>query len=301
MEVKERQERMAEKMWNRRRVLVAGAVSAGLGWMRGASLFAQEKAACTLSPELEVGPYYVNYELMRKDIREDRAGLPLHLKIVLMNAKTCLPLTGAAVDVWHCDAMGIYSGYTKNNPDSMGGPGGPEGRPNEPNGMPPPPPQDGMGHDGPPGMKQTDQETFLRGVQLTGKDGAAEFLTIYPGWYVSRDTHIHLEVHIGGNPGEKKYAGGHVCHIGQIAFPDELSDAVAKLEPYAQHRKARTRLEDDHVFHDDLANVMLRLKLIEPATMAKGFAGEITFWVDPDASPVQAGPGSRGMPIQWTD
>ncbi|ADV81530.1 intradiol ring-cleavage dioxygenase [Terriglobus saanensis SP1PR4] len=285
---------MVGKIWSRRRMLAVGAAGAGWGWMRGTSLFAQEKAACTLSPELEVGPYYVNYELMRKDIREDRAGVPLHLKIVLMNSKTCLPLKDAAVDVWHCDAMGIYSGYTKNNPDSMGGPGGM---------LPPPPPKGAAGgpHYGPPGMKQTDQETFLRGVQITGKDGSAEFLTIYPGWYVSRDIHVHLEVHMGGKAGEKKYAGGHVCHIGQIAFPDDLSDAVAKLEPYAQHKKERTRLEDDHVFHDDLANVMLRLQQIDSSSMTKGFTGEITFWVDPDAMPKQEGPGSGGMPEQWVD
>jgi len=286
--------------WSRRKVLLAGA--AGLAAAR-VPLWAETGNACSLTPELTVGPYYVDYELMRRDIREGRPGVPLNLRISILHARTCAPLVGAAVDVWHCDALGIYSSYTKMNPDAMGPPPGTKERA----GMPPPPPspgEDGMPagpppgshHGRPPQMKTTDNETFLRGVQLTDTDGVAEFATIYPGWYVSRDTHIHLKVHTGGNGTGQKYKGGHVCHIGQIGFPDEISDAVGKWEPYVRHKQARTRLNHDTVFHGDLSNVMLRLSVYNADDPSQGFAGTIAFYVDPDAEPGPEGFGGPGGP-----
>jgi protocatechuate 3,4-dioxygenase beta subunit len=290
---------MGKRKWNRREILAAGVTGAGLAALRGvgggAIAWAKEDTPCALTPELTIGPYYVDYELMRSDIRESKLGVPLHLEIALRHARTCAPLANAGVDVWHCDAHGIYSGYTKYSPDSMGpmggGPGGPP-----PDG-PPPSFDDGFAgghpHGRPPQMKQSDKETFLRGVQFTNSAGIAEFLTIYPGWYVSRDTHIHLEVHIGGASAGKKYRGGHVCHIGQIAFPDAISDQVAALEPYAQHKAERTRLDHDTVFHGDLSGVMLKLEQLDAKDISAGFRGRIIFSVDPEATP---GPDEFGPP-----
>jgi protocatechuate 3,4-dioxygenase beta subunit len=284
-------------------VLLAGAAGFGAATAR-LPLWAETGNACSLTPELTVGPYYVDYELMRRNIREGKPGIPLDLKIAILHARTCAPLAGAAVDLWHCDALGIYSSYTKMNPDAMGPPPGMEG----PDGMPPPPPPGAGGmpagppppggpHGRPPQMKPTDKETFLRGVQLTDAHGAAEFATIYPGWYVSRDTHIHLKVHIGGTGSGNKYTGGHVCHTGQIAFSDEITDAVGKLEPYAQHKEARTRLDQDTVFHGDLSEVMLKLSPKNAADLTHGFIGTIAFYVDPDAQPgPEHFPGPGGPP-----
>lgn len=134
-------------------------------------------------------------------------------------------------------------------------------------------------------MHTTDNETFLRGVQITGKDGTAKFSTIYPGWYVSRDTHIHLKAHTGGHGDHGKYISGHVRHIGQIAFSDALSDQVARLEPCASHKVTRTRLADDTVFHGDLSGVTLHTAQVNPARLADGLHGTITFTVDPEADP----------------
>jgi protocatechuate 3,4-dioxygenase beta subunit len=282
-------------------VLLAGAAGFGAAAAR-VPLWAEAGNACSLTPELTVGPYYVDYELMRRDIREGRPGVPLDLRIAILHARTCAPLAGAAVDVWHCDAMGIYSSYTKMNPDAMGPPPGTKGRA----GMPPPPPpgEEGMlggpppgsHHGHPPPLKATDQETFLRGVQLTDTSGVADFSTTYPGWYVSRDTHIHLKVHIGGNGTGEKYKGGHVCHIGQIAFSDAISDVVSKCEPYVQHKQARTQLDHDTVFHGPLSNVMLKLSAKNAADPSQGFVGTIAFYVDPEAEPEPEGFGSPGGP-----
>jgi protocatechuate 3,4-dioxygenase beta subunit len=65
---------------------------------------------CVLMPELTEGPYYLDLDLVRSDIAEGRPGLPLDLLVTVVDAEACEPIEGAAVDVWHCDAGGAYSG-----------------------------------------------------------------------------------------------------------------------------------------------------------------------------------------------
>jgi protocatechuate 3,4-dioxygenase beta subunit len=66
--------------------------------------------SCVLMPELTEGPYYLDLDLVRSDITEGRPGLPLDLRVDVVDAGSCQPIEGAAVDVWHCDAEGAYSG-----------------------------------------------------------------------------------------------------------------------------------------------------------------------------------------------
>jgi protocatechuate 3,4-dioxygenase beta subunit len=61
-------------------------------------------------PELTEGPYYLDLDLVRSDITEGLPGLPLDLRVNVVDAGSCEPIEGAAVDVWHCDAEGAYSG-----------------------------------------------------------------------------------------------------------------------------------------------------------------------------------------------
>src|ERR1700742_5156038 len=68
--------------------------------------------SCLLTSEQEEGPYYIDGAALRPNVTEGKAGVPLTLRIVLMDAKRCSPLANAAVDIWHCDAVGIYSGFT---------------------------------------------------------------------------------------------------------------------------------------------------------------------------------------------
>ena len=65
---------------------------------------------CVLMPELTEGPYYLDLDLVRSDIGEGRPGLPFDLRVAVVDADACEPIEGAAVDVWHCDAEGAYSG-----------------------------------------------------------------------------------------------------------------------------------------------------------------------------------------------
>src|SRR5216117_3186103 len=74
-------------------------------------------ATCVLTAALTEGPYFVDEMLNRSDIRTDPAtravstGIPLSLTFNVSRVanSACTPLTGAYLDVWHCDAAGVYS------------------------------------------------------------------------------------------------------------------------------------------------------------------------------------------------
>ncbi|MEO1976429.1 MAG: intradiol ring-cleavage dioxygenase, partial [Paracoccaceae bacterium] len=150
--------------FTRRQALVAIAATSGAALMPRA-LVAQtsnllvDAEVCALTPEVTEGPYYVDPGLVRADITEGRAGVPLRLRIQVVDA-ACAPVEGARVDVWHCDAQGLYSGFG----------GGDEGQ------------------------ESAGGETFLRGTLFADTAGVVEFATIYPGWYRGRTTHIHFKV-----------------------------------------------------------------------------------------------------------
>ena len=102
-------------MRRRRRQTLAllGAASSGmLGWPVAAL------PACIVTPAQTEGPFFIDTGLKRSDIRDDTGagarspGIPLalSLRVSAVTASACAPLTDALVEVWHCDAAGIYSG-----------------------------------------------------------------------------------------------------------------------------------------------------------------------------------------------
>jgi protocatechuate 3,4-dioxygenase beta subunit len=66
--------------------------------------------SCVLTPEQTEGPYYVEDSLVRSDVTEDREGVPLSLRLTVQDADSCEPIRNATVEIWHCDALGEYSG-----------------------------------------------------------------------------------------------------------------------------------------------------------------------------------------------
>jgi hypothetical protein len=66
--------------------------------------------ACVLAPEQTEGPYYVDDAAIRRDVTEGKPGVPLTLRLTVVNVASCKPIKGAAVEIWHCDAGGVYSG-----------------------------------------------------------------------------------------------------------------------------------------------------------------------------------------------
>jgi protocatechuate 3,4-dioxygenase beta subunit len=137
------------------RELVDDAGAAGAG----PAAVASGLVSCVLAPEQTEGPYHLDDHKMRRDIAGGKRGVPLTLRLAVLDVTTCKPIKGAAVDIWHCDAGGVYSGTTAS----------------------------------------TESKRFLRGIQRTNAKGVATFETIYPGWYPGRTVHVHVMVYVGGN------------------------------------------------------------------------------------------------------
>ena len=76
---------------------------------------------CVLTPEQTEGPYYVDNDLIRSDITEGREGVPLDMRLTVRDATSCEPVEGATVEVWHCDALGEYSGVNGASGDFLRG------------------------------------------------------------------------------------------------------------------------------------------------------------------------------------
>lgn len=166
-------------------------------------------ATCEVATELTEGPYYFDVDAIRSDIREDRKGTLLRLGVRVRDAGSCEPIENAIVDVWHCDALGIYSGFES---ASNGGGAG--------------------------GGTRSDDNTYLRGAQATNGDGIVEFKTIYPGWYPGRTTHIHAKVHLDKT----------TLLTTQFFTSREFDDVVYAREPYSEDTGRDTFNDGDNIY-----------------------------------------------------
>jgi protocatechuate 3,4-dioxygenase beta subunit len=165
--------------------------------------------ACVVAPELTEGPYYVDVELERSDIRTNTTdnvasqGAPLQLEWIVSQAdgSSCMPMEGVIVDVWHCDALGVYSAVQGNSAN------------------------------------------FLRGFQRTDAQGLAKFTTIYPGWYQGRAVHIHFKIRTDPD------ASAGFEFTSQLFFDDELSRSVFATGVYAQKGPQDQPNSSDQIFN----------------------------------------------------
>ncbi len=195
--------------------------------------------SCIVSPTEVEGPYpYVGGEitnpLQRIDVTGGQTGVPLTLNFTVVNANNnCSIVAGARVDIWHCNKDGYYSGY--GNQTSVNGT------------------QSNVG------------QNWLRGYQLTDASGKAQFLTIYPGWYPGRATHIHLEV----------FVSNVLKKTTQITFPETISDVVHVSTLYAAHGKNTTRNAADGIFNNSAADLVNETVALTGDTTS-GFTGTLT-------------------------
>ena len=118
---------MDRPITRRTSLLTLGGLAAGaLGWKvetasAGPAAVASGAVACVLTPELTQGPFYLPNEAVRRNITEGRPGTPLALHLTVVDISTCKPIKNAAVDVWHADAGGTYSGVQGNTGTFMRG------------------------------------------------------------------------------------------------------------------------------------------------------------------------------------
>ncbi len=180
---------------------------------------------CVVRPEMTLGPYFVDDQLHRSDIRSDplegtvSEGIPLTMQINVFDvaSNSCTPLEGAQVDVWHCDALGVYSGVADRSFDTTG-------------------------------------QQFLRGYLLTDATGGVQFLTIYPGWYSGRTVHIHFTIRT------KAVDGAEYQFTSQFFFDDTLTDHVHARTPYASKGLRNTRNTSDTIFTRGGEQLLLNLE-----------------------------------------
>lgn len=188
----------------------------------------QTTAGCLVSPEQTEGPFFVDEKLNRSDIRIDpedgsiSQGLPLQLLLQVnqVSNNKCTPLSGATVDIWHCDALGSYSDVR----DNAGG-----------------------------SVVDTRGKKFLRGYQITDASGKVEFQTIYPGWYRGRNVHIHYKIRT-----DPKFEVGHEF-TSQLFFDEAITDQVHALAPYARKGRRDTSNSSDGIFRRGGGDSMLQL------------------------------------------
>jgi protocatechuate 3,4-dioxygenase beta subunit len=145
-------------------------------------------------------------KLLRSDITSGQPGAALQLALQVVRTGDCATLANARVDVWHADALGLYSGYEQ---------------------------QSGVGDIS---TKTAVGQQYLRGTQFTDAAGNAQFRTIFPSWYGGRTPHVHFKVFLAGNE----------VIASQIFFPEEINKEVfAKFQPYSQHASKRTTFNDN--------------------------------------------------------
>lgn len=179
---------------------------------------------CSVTPEGEEGPYFVDDSATgfnRSDIRANldgsntQAGIPFTLKVYVYDSKnSCAAMPNVQVDIWHCNAEGVYSAED---------------------------------------VESTVGETWLRGYQLTDANGLVTFTTIVPGWYEGRTTHIHLRLRSTYDSSDTSGT-----NTTQLFFDQTLMDTIyTTIEPYSSHGKDSTTNTTDHVYTEETDGEML--------------------------------------------
>ncbi|MHC8319145.1 intradiol ring-cleavage dioxygenase [Pseudomonas sp. GB2N2] len=218
-----------------------------------------------LSPEQIAGPYFRNPKLIRRNISEGLDGIPLVLRLTIIDAMTAQPVKGAIVDIWHCNSRGAYSGWSKVNPDQE------------------------VDVDAIGAIPRTDDDTYLRGGQFSDQHGIVRFTTIYPGFYAGRALHIHVAVRVpaGNNFLEER----HVAWVGQLYFPEVASRSVLNAREYSGRAStALTNAQD--FFYETMGGEAstLTVQTLSRESKEDGFFGHITIGIDTFAASSQIKP-----------
>jgi protocatechuate 3,4-dioxygenase beta subunit len=216
---------------------------------------AQALPACVVRPEQTEGPFFVDMQLDRSDIRSDPStgavseGAPLTLRfnVSQIAGGACMALAGALVDVWQCDAAGVYWGVDDD--------------------------------EAPAGARE---RQFLRGHQRTDAGGVARFTTIFPGWYRGRAVHVHFKV-------RAEAAGQPYEFTSQLYFDEALIDQVHARAPYAARGRRRTTNTEDGIFRNGGESLMPRVSEADA-----GYAATFDIGLDLTDAAAGRSDGGRG-------
>lgn len=141
--------------FHRRQLLLGGCVS-----FFACPALAQQ---CRVTPRDQLGPFYLRDAPAQGDLCASGSGGKARLLVSgrVLGAPDCKPLAGALVEVWHADANGDYSGFTRGKTD--------------------------------------DPACLLRASLKTDAEGRYSFSTVVPAEYPGRPRHIHYRVSHAGH------------------------------------------------------------------------------------------------------
>jgi protocatechuate 3,4-dioxygenase beta subunit len=222
-------------------------------------------AACSASPEGEIGPYFADDSasaFQRSNIlssitgADTQSGVPLTLTITVVDSeKDCVPYPNAQVDIWHCNAKGVYSDIA---------------------------------------AEGTTADTWLRGYQITDARGRVTFVTIIPGWYQGRTTHIHLRIRSSYSAASSTSDGTNTT---QLFFNQALVDTLSmSVAPYDTEGVNPTTNATDHVYAQEVEGANL---LVLEGDIASGYTASVTLGLPITGNGFDAGgpgPGGPGTP-----
>lgn len=160
----------------------------------------------------------VGGEFIRSDVTDGEDGVPLILDYQVIDVNTCDPIPNIHLELWHCNATGVYSGVVVQGNGNV--------------------------------ADQTNLDnTFGRGIQETDADGVAQFETIFPGHYTGRTIHNHLLVHTNAQPFPNGTLGNEISasHIGQAYFDQDLINEVERGQVYLQNQQPLTQNANDFI------------------------------------------------------
>lgn len=193
--------------------------------------FTTAAAGCVLTCQTTLGPCHEPAP-ERQDISDGWDGIPVRLALRIVDDE-CNPIANAAVDVWHTNHRGSYSGSI-------------------------------------PFCNETESDArlaYFRGHQVTDGNGRVDFDTCYPGWYPGRVVHFHIRVQLGGYDGAASAASAVTT---QLFFQDALNDEIfSEVEPYSDFGAPDTTLLNDGVVNgeDDLDRYILETAKLPDGAM----------------------------------
>lgn len=192
---------------------------------------------CPLTPQIPEGPFYIpgdaQKSLLNKD--PDVIGFPLRLKLKFQNARNCKPVEGLIVHLWNANGAGIVSGY-KLNMERF------------PYRRSPP----------------LNDKRFLRGFQISDKNGEVVFDTVIPRWYNQRAMHINVLANSGCDEPFRS----------NLFFGDEFQKMIEQYSPYSMAEIPRINNRDDLNYLSYQGDQLL---LNPKGNIKDGFYADITF------------------------
>jgi protocatechuate 3,4-dioxygenase beta subunit len=254
--------------------------TSGVSYGDDETLLFQDNSTCILQPEVTQGPYYVDGELIRSDITDGQEGVPLYLDIQIVDTSTCEPVPAVYMDLWHCNATGVYSGVAASG--------------------------NGNSDD----LTNLDA-TFLRGIVQTDSNGVAQYESIVPGHYTSRKpfpplisfshlankpnskgaTHIHVLAHNANSTIIRtnstlleSNATTHSSHVGQIFFDQALISLVEATAPYNTNTQEITLNSADQILSEEAEDMDPFVEWVQLGEdITDGIIAWISIGIDPTA------------------